>query len=123
MSDDTNENINNTAGVEITPEETKKLNATLSDSPDEMATVLRVMYLPKFLAGVAQLSSRARTRLLNKLVSGNLEDKEYVAQSKLEADLYAVADRLIEARFLITMSYYGGIIEDEHNKELKEGKE
>lgn len=113
MSDNENEEVSSAEEL-AKPLDVPAISGTLSDNPNEMASTLRVLYLPKFNVGVDKLSSKAKGRILKRLMSYPLEDKDYKPQTQLEADIFAVGDRLLEAKFLLVMARYGGLIEDEY---------
>ena len=107
----------------IKEEGTKEIvEKNLSDDPVEMAATLLYLYTPKFQQAVMKLSSNALRRVLMKLVSYPLNEKAYKATSQLEQDAFNVGDRLLEAKFLMIMNTYQGIVETEMAKEQQENK-
>lgn len=110
---------NNDSGLDV-PEHKIKVDGTLSNDPNEMASTLMVLYTPKYIAGVDRLSSNALRRVLKKLVQYPLNEKAYEPTSQLEADVFNVGDRLSEARFLLQMANYANIIEQDVKEELKD---
>jgi hypothetical protein len=87
------------------------------EDPTEMASTMLALYTPKFNEGVDQLSSNALRRVLKRLVSYPLNDKEYKATSNGEKNVFLVGDRLLEAKFLLIMENYHKIIQDQAKKE------
>jgi hypothetical protein len=83
----------------------------LSDDPAEMASTMLYLYTPKFNAAVDKLSSNALRRVLKKLVSYPLNEKDYKATSQGELDVFAVGDRLLEAKFLLIMDNYNKLVQ------------
>jgi hypothetical protein len=98
---------------------------TLSEDPSEMAATMLYMYTPKFYAAVDKLSSNALRRVLKKLVSYPLNDKEFKATSTGEAEVFTVGDRLLEAKFLMIMAEYEKMARSHMEQQAKqeEGKE
>lgn len=87
------------------------------EDPTEMASTMLALYTPKFIEGVDQLSSNALRRVLKRLVSYPLNDKEYKATSNGEKNVFLVGDRLLEAKFLLIMENYHKIIQEQAQKE------
>ena len=92
-------------------------SGAMSEDPMEMASTMLYLYTPKFQQAVMKLSSNALRRVLMKLVSYPLNEKAYKATSQLEQDAFNVGDRLLESKFLMIMSTYQGIVEQEMKKE------
>ena len=92
-------------------------SGAMSEDPMEMAATMLYLYTPKFQQAVMKLSSNALRRVLMKLVSYPLNEKAYKATSQLEQDAFNVGDRLLESKFLMIMSTYQGIVEQEIKKE------
>lgn len=97
---------------------TAKISGTLSDNPNEMAATLLHLYTPKFLAGVDTLSSNALRRVLKRLVTYPLNEKAYKPTSTGEANVFAIGDRLLEAKFLLQMANYANIVQKSTEEEL-----
>ena len=94
----------------------------MSEDPQGMASVMIGLYMPKYLMGVDKLSSNALRRVLKKLVSYPLNDKEYKSTSQLEADVFNVGERLTEAKFMLMTAHYHELIQQELNNEKAEQK-
>lgn len=93
-----------------------------ADDPVELASSMLYLYTPKFSAAVDHLSSNALRRVLKKLVSFPLNEKDYKATSQLEQDAFAMGDRLMEAKFLILMDNYHKLVQ-EHLPKIEEKTE
>lgn len=86
------------------------------EDPTEMASTMLALYTPKFNEGVDQLSSNALRRVLKRLVSYPLNDKEYKATSNGEKNVFLVGDRLLEAKSVLIYDQYAKIIQNDMNK-------
>lgn len=104
----------NTQAPQLTSEEVEKLNSPNLDAfglppettPTDIASTLFGLYWPKFKAGVLQLSSKQRARLLLALVEYPLQERDYNHNEKLEKDLFNVGMRLLESKYLMIIETY-----------------
>ena len=94
-----------------------------TDSPENMAATILYMYTPVFEAKVGKLSSNALRRVLRKLVQYPFNEKSYTPTSQEEKDVFAIADRLVEAKFLLIFSTYSNIALDPNNNVLEENNQ
>lgn len=83
----------------------------------EMASTMLYLYTPKFNAAVDKLSSNALRRVLKKLVSFPLNDKDYKPTSQVEQDVFNVGDRLLESKFLLLLDNYHQLVQDQIKEE------
>jgi hypothetical protein len=91
-----------------------------TDDPVEMASTMLYLYTPKFNSAVDKLSSNALRRVLKRLVSYPLNEKEYKATSQGEQDVFSVGDRLMEAKFLMIMDNYHQLVQSNLKTEKEE---
>jgi hypothetical protein len=91
-----------------------------TDSPENMAATILYMYTPVFEAKVGKLSSNALRRVLRKLVQYPFNEKSYTPTSQEEKDVFAIADRLVEAKFLLIMAQYNEIVQKDSLTDAKE---
>lgn len=107
--------------VEFEPLETGLApTGTNADDPAGLASAILGLYTPKFNNAVDRLSSNALRRVLKKLVSFPLNDKDYTATSQGEAEVFAVGDKLLEAKYVLIYDQYAKIILANQQSEGKE---
>jgi len=80
-------------------------------SPEDVASQLLYMYTPIYENLVNGLSSKARTRLLKKLISFPLNEKELASTSQQEEQAFQIGNRLLEAKYVLIMDTYAKNIE------------
>lgn len=116
MSDNEQTNEETTEVVEAVAdvgEKTETLDAKMDEatrkatSPEEVAAQLFYLYHPKFTMLIDALPKKALTRVLKKLVTYPLVDKTYKGQSEIEKNAYLIGDRLLEAKYVMTIFAMG----------------
>lgn len=70
-------------------------------APEEVAAQLFYLYSPRFVQGISMLSKKALQRLITKLITYPLNDKELKHQSELEKNLFLIGDRLLESKYVM----------------------
>tara|TARA_R110000868_G_scaffold66014_2_gene196956 strand:- start:1699 stop:2073 length:375 start_codon:yes stop_codon:yes gene_type:complete len=103
-------------------EATEGLKKETVDDPTELASTMLFLYTPKFIEGVDQLSSNALRRVLKRLVQYPLNEKAYKATSAGENNVFLVGDRLLEAKFLMLMSTYHDLVQNNLPKAEEQGE-
>lgn len=83
-----------------------------TQDPVETAAMMYGMYLPHFKRGLKQLSSRARSRVMNALVEYPLNEKKYSHRDGLEKELMAIGHAVLEAKFLMILATYNNGLEE-----------
>lgn len=94
-------------------------------SAEEVAAQLFYLYSPKFGQGLNSLSKKALQRLIMKLVTYPLNEKQLKHQSELEKNMFLIGDRLLESKYVMiiqTMMNNQDVIQAAVNK-LEENKE
>lgn len=105
------DDLENDAPPESEVEAPATVSGNLSDDPNEMAATLLHLYTPKYNALVDKLSSKAMRRLLKKLPVYPLNEKAYEGTTLEEKNAFAIAERLIESKFVLQMGSYQKLIE------------
>lgn len=80
-------------------------------SPEDVASQLLYMYTPIYENFVNGLSTKAMRRLLKKLVTYPLNDKEMNSTSPQEEQAFQIGNRLLEAKYVLIMDTYAKNIE------------
>lgn len=91
-------------------EEAKKA----TDDPEEVASMLFTLYLPRYFSLVEGLSSNAMRRMLKALVEYPLNDKNYMHSSPKEKEAFNIGLRLLDAKYVMLFSTYSGGLEELH---------
>lgn len=85
-----------------------------TQDPMEVAAMLFTLYLPKFELMVDKLSNNSLRRILRALIKVPLVDANLNSVNEVEKTTFAIAERLLEAKWLmIQHSLY------EHNQEIQ----
>ena len=96
---------------------------TFSQDPEEVASALLTLYRPRYEVLVNSLSSNAMRRLLKKMIEYPLGDKERRATTKEEGEAFAIAERLLEAKFVLITSTLNKQLQKELEEQVEEQKE
>lgn len=92
--------------------------------PEEIAATMFSMYYPRFKNIVSVLSSKARLRLLERLVEHPLGDEDYKwkkdHEGQLEREAFALGVRLLEAKQVMIFKVYSENLPPETLTENKE---
>ncbi len=107
---------------EINAAATESLKEEAPVDAAEIASTRLYLYTPKFLTAVDKLSSNALRRVLKRLVTHPLNDKDYKPTSQGEADVFAVGNGLIEAKMVLIYEQYAKIAIEQYNN-LPQGEE
>lgn len=97
-------------GREVTKEEASEFLIEKSEAKanDSFATAstLHGMYMPRFKAGIHQLSSRQLRRIIIALMEVPFWDKEPNFRNSFEKEMFAIGDNLLIAKtIMISQSY------------------
>ncbi len=107
--------------------EEKAEQQIMNGSTEDIAAQLFYLYSPKFKQGIVRLSNKALRRLLSALIDYNFNDKEYNHTTDLENSLFQIADRLLQAKYVMMLTVLGekstqeNIINNEQTKEENNG--
>lgn len=75
----------------------------VAQSPEDVAATLFKLYQPKFVQLVDRLPLKQARRVLKRLVTYPLADKQYAPKSEAEKNAWAIGDRLLEAKYVMTI--------------------
>ena len=92
------------ANGKISPEAMEQAmvnNVNTHFDPEESASMLITLYLPKYLQLVDKLTGRQARRVLKALIEVPLTKTEYKHPTDLEKNTYLIGDRLQLAKFLL----------------------
>lgn len=85
-----------------------------TEDPEEVASMLFTLYLPRYFSLVEGLSSNAMRRMLKALVEYPLNEKNYMHSSEKEREAFNIGLRLLDAKYVMLFSTYSGGLEELH---------
>ena len=98
-------------GKEVEQELLKEEQQSQAMAPEDVASQLLYLYTPMYENFVNGLSTKAMRRLLKKLVSYPLNEKELASTSAEEEQAFQIGNRLLEAKYVLIMDTYAKNIE------------